>query len=225
MKMKLISLSALASCMMFASGDDDKRLNESATVLKEIQEAGDKAVPKSLFDKSVCAVIVPSLKKAGFIVGGKYGRGFASCRKHGGGWSAPSAVRIEGGSFGLQIGGSESDIILLMMNEKGMERLLANKFTIGGEASAAAGPVGRDASAMTDATMRAEMLSWSRSRGAFAGVSLDGATLRPDEDVNKSMYGAGADPKTILSGKTPATAASTELLALLTKFGGNVQKK
>jgi len=159
MKVKLICLPALASCMMLAGGDEEKRLDESATVLKEMQGAGDKAVPHSLFEKSVCAVVVPSLKKAGFIVGGKYGRGFASSRKPGGGWSGPSAVRIEGGSFGLQIGGSASDIILLMMNEKGVERLLANKFTIGGEASAAAGPVGRDVSAMTDATMRAEMLS------------------------------------------------------------------
>jgi len=225
MKMKVLGFAILATSLgLFAGKDEDERLNESTTVIKEIQAVGDKSVPKDLFEKAVCAIVIPGMKKAGFIVGGKYGKGFASCRRTGG-WSAPSAVAVEGGSVGFQVGGSESDIILLVMNEKGMERLLGSKFTLGGEASAAAGPVGRDAAAMTDATMRAEMLSWSRSRGVFGGISLQGSTLRPDEDVNKALYGAGAEPKGILTGKNPAPASSKPFLAALTQFGGTSRKK
>src|SRR5580693_1881169 len=152
------------------------------------------------------------MKKAGFIFGAKYGRGFAVCRRQGSGWSAPAAMRVEGGSVGFQIGASETDVILLVMNDGGMRHLLADKFTLGGEATAAAGPVGRDASAQTDAVMHAEMLSYSRSRGLFAGISLEGATLRPDEETNKELYGHDSTNREILTGdfKTPAAAAKFE---------------
>jgi len=172
-----------------------------------------------LLDKAACIVLVPGLKKGAFVVGGKYGRGFALCRNMGGqGWGPPAAIRIEGGSFGLQIGVSSSDVILLVMNERGMKRLTTSKFTIGAEATAAAGPVGRDATAQTDALLTAEILSWSRSRGAFVGVSLDGATLRNDIDENKIMYGQPWDNKQILlSGATPPKSAG-KLLEVLNKY-------
>lgn len=221
---RIIFSTILCATLVSADSDDDKRLNASATVLNEIMAKGDNTIPADLFGKAACAVVVPSMKKGGFIVAAKYGRGFASCRVPGA-WSAPSAVRIEGGSVGFQIGGSETDVILLVMNEKGMERLVASKFTLGGEASVAAGPVGRDATAQTDASMKAEILSWSRSRGVFGGVALDGATLRPDEDVNKSLYGASADPATVLRGKAQPPPASKGLLAALVKFGGTARKK
>jgi lipid-binding SYLF domain-containing protein len=153
------------------------------------------------------------MKKAGFIFGAKFGAGFAACRKSGGaGWSAPAAMRVEGGSVGFQIGASETDIVLLVMNDSGMRHLLSDKFTIGGEATAAAGPIGRDAAAETDAMMNAEMLSYSRSRGLFAGISLEGATLRPDGETNKELYGREATNREILTGDfhTPAVARKFE---------------
>jgi lipid-binding SYLF domain-containing protein len=153
------------------------------------------------------------MKKAGFIFGAKYGRGFAACRREGGsGWSAPASMRVEGGSVGFQIGASETDIVLLVMNDRGMKHLLSDKFTIGGDASAAAGPVGREATAQTDAMMNAEMLSYSRSRGLFAGISLEGATLRPDEETNKELYARDTTNHEILTGdfKTPAAAQKFE---------------
>jgi len=183
-----------------------------------MMNASDKGVPQDLLNKSQCVVLVPGLKKAGFIVGAKYGRGFAVCRHASGtGWSAPAAIRIEGGSVGFQIGASEQDVLLLVMNDSGMKRLLADKFTVGAEATAAAGPVGRDAEAQTDAVMRAEMLSYSRSRGLFAGISLQGATLRPDVDANEEMYGTKLENKIILTGTTKPPAAAAKLETLLNK--------
>ena len=133
---------------------------------------------------------MPGLKKGAFILGAKYGKGFVSCRKAGGtGWTAPATVRVEGGSIGLQIGGAETDVVMLVMNERGMQKLMSSKFTLGGEGEVAAGPVGRNASAQTDAKLQAEILSWSRSRGAFAGISLQGATLREDMEDNQELYG------------------------------------
>jgi len=191
----------------------DDRLDASAETLTDMMKASDKGVPQDLLDKARCVVVVPGMKKAGFIFGAKYGRGFAVCRRAGGsGWSAPAAMRVEGGSVGFQIGASETDVVLLVMNEGGMKHLLYDKFTIGGEATAAAGPVGRDASAQTDAVMKAEMLSYSRSRGLFAGISLDGATLRPDEETNKELYSRDATNREILTGdfETPAVARKFE---------------
>lgn len=191
----------------------DDRLDASADALTDMMRASDHGIPQDLIDKARCVVVVPGMKKAGFIIGAKYGRGFAVCRKHGGvGWTAPAAMRVEGGSVGFQIGGSETDVVLLVNNDRGMQHLLADKFTIGGDATAAAGPVGRDASAQTDAELHAEMLSYSRSRGLFAGISLEGATLRPDADTNRELYGRDATNREILTGdfKTPAAAGKFE---------------
>src|SRR5580692_5555786 len=192
----LVAMLAIAGTMgavAFAADREvkvDDRLDASADTLIDMMRAADNGIPQDLLDKAHCVVVVPGMKKAGFIFGAKYGRGFAVCRRHGGlGWSAPAAMRVEGGSVGFQIGASETDIVLLVMNDGGMKRLLSDKFTIGGDATAAAGPVGRDLSAQTDATMKAEMLSYSRSRGLFAGISLEGATLRPDAEANREMYG------------------------------------
>ena len=197
----------------------DERLDDSASLFSEIMATSDKAIPQKLLDKAFCIVLVPGLKKGGFVLAAKYGRGFGLCRNEGGqGWGPPAAVRIEGGSFGLQIGVSSSDVILLVMNERGMKRLTTSKFTIGGEATAAAGPVGRDATAQTDALLTAEILSWSRSRGLFAGISLDGATLRNDLDENKAMYGQPCDNKQVLSSGAKPPAAADKLLALLNKY-------
>jgi lipid-binding SYLF domain-containing protein len=189
------------------------RLNASTEVIRDMTHEGDKGIPQDLLNKSKCVLIVPNMKKAGFIFGAKYGRGFVSCRKATGmGWSAPAAMRIEGGSFGLQIGGSEQDVVLLIMNDGGMHRLLADKFTLGGDATVAAGPVGRDASAQTDAGMKAEMLSWSRSRGIFAGLTLEGATLRPDHEADKELYGREFSNKEILMGDAVAPPAAKDLM-------------
>lgn len=191
----------------------DDRLDASADTLIDMMRASDQGIPHDLLDKARCVIVVPGMKKAGFIFGAKYGRGFAVCRRHGGvGWGAPAGMRVEGGSVGFQIGASETDVVLLVMNEGGMRRLESDKFTLGGEATAAAGPVGRDASAQTDAMMKAEMLSYSRSRGLFAGISLEGATLRPDEETNRELYGRDATNRGILHGdfKTPAAARKFE---------------
>ena len=220
--MRNIFLPALALASMLSpssvlakDGEAGERLNSAADVLSDMMKASDKGIPQDLMNKADCVVIVPNLKKAAFVVGAKYGRGFAVCRRAGGsGWTAPASIRIEGGSFGFQIGGSEQDVLLLVMNETGMKQLLSDKFTLGGEATAAAGPVGREASAQTDAAMRAEMLSYSRSRGLFAGISLQGATLRPDADANRELYGHDIFNKEILTGdvKAPEPAAKLESL-------------
>jgi lipid-binding SYLF domain-containing protein len=188
------------------------RLDASADVLADMMHAADKGIPQDLMNKAQCVVIVPNMKKAGFIFGAKYGRGFAACRRRGGsGWTAPAAMRIEGGSFGLQIGGSESDVVVLINADAGMKHLLEDKFTLGADATAAAGPVGRDASAETDAQLHAEMLSYSRSRGAFAGLTLEGATLRPDKDANKELYGREIANREILTSAVKAPPAAAKL--------------
>src|SRR5579884_3412933 len=183
------SIMAMLSLSIQAHGETvSERLNSATVVLKEIMQAPDRGIPQDLMDKAQCIVIVPGVKKAAFVVGGKYGRGFISCRDGHGRWSSPGAMRMEGGSVGWQIGASETDVILLVMNETGMRRLLESKFTLGASADVAAGPVGRNAAAETDAKMTAQILSWSRSRGIFAGLSLNGATLRDDRDENKTLY-------------------------------------
>jgi len=202
------------------TSDDDtsKRLNAAADVLSEVLGAPDKGIPQDLLDKAACAVIVPNVKKGAFIVGAKYGRGFIVCRKKSGrGWSAPGGVKVEGGSVGFQIGGSETDVIMLVMNERAIDKLLSSKFTIGADASVAAGPVGRTSSAATDAQLHAEILTYSRSRGLFAGVSLEGATLRPDDDANKDMYGKPMSNKDIVLGNVTAPATAARLIAELNR--------
>jgi len=219
MRKTLVTILAIAGSINTASFAADRevkvddRLDASADTLTDMMRASDKGIPQELLDKARCVVVVPGMKKAGFIFGAKYGRGFAVCRRKGGsGWSAPAAMRVEGGSVGFQIGASETDVVLLVMNDGGMKHLLSDKFTIGGEASAAAGPVGRNATAQTDAQLNAEMLSYSRSRGLFAGISLEGATLRPDEEANRELYGHNATNREILTGdfKTPAAAGKFE---------------
>src|SRR5712692_2617360 len=188
MKVKQLALLALGASSLYGASDAPKRLDAAADVLTEIMSAPDKGIPQDLLEKSQCIVIVPGLKKGAFIIGGKYGKGFISCRKEGGvGWSAPAAIRVEGGSVGFQSGGSETDVVMLVMNQGGGKKLLSSKFTVGADASAAAGPVGRTSSAETDAQMHAEILTYSRARGLFAGVSLQGATLRHDEDWNTEL--------------------------------------
>ncbi len=219
MRKTLVTILAIAGTMSSAAFAADReikvddRLDASAETLTDMMHAADKGIPQDLMDKAHCVVVVPGMKKAGFIFGAKYGRGFAVCRRQGGsGWSAPAAMRVEGGSVGFQIGASETDIVLLVMNDGGMKHLLSDKFTIGGEATAAAGPVGRDATATTDAMLHAEMLSYSRARGLFAGISLEGATLRPDGDTNRELYGHDSTNREILTGdfKTPAAARKFE---------------
>jgi SH3 domain-containing YSC84-like protein 1 len=191
----------------------DDRLDASAETLTDMMGASDKDIPQDLLDKTRCVVVVPGMKKAGFIFGAEYGRGFAVCRRSSGsGWSAPAAMRVEGGSVGFQIGASETDVVLLVMNAGGMKHLLSDKFTVGGDASAAAGPIGRDLSARTDAMLNAEMLSYSRSHGLFAGISLEGATLRPDGETNRELYTRNATNREILTGdfKTPVAARKFE---------------
>jgi SH3 domain-containing YSC84-like protein 1 len=195
-----------------------QRLDEATATLKEIMGAPDRSIPQDLLDKSQCIVIVPGLKKGAFIVGGKYGKGYISCRRQGAGWGAPGTIRIEGGSFGLQIGGSESDVIMLIMSGRGAEKLLSSKFTLGGEGEVAAGPVGRDATAQTDALMHAEILSWSRSRGVFAGISLQGATLRQDLDDNGAIYGTKLTNKEIVKSSMPLPTAVKPLVSTLNKY-------
>lgn len=209
----------LAVTLLPGAEADERRLAAAAEVFREIMGGGDKAIPQDLLEKSECAVIVPSLKKGAFIVGGKFGRGFVVCRNSNRvGWGSPAAVRIEGGSVGFQIGGAETDVILLVMNRRGAERLLSSKFTLGGEASVAAGPVGRDAQAQTDASMRAEILSWSRQRGVFGGISLQGATMREDRDVNKDLYGRQMTNREVVE-KNPAPPKAAEtLLAELNRY-------
>ena len=196
-----------------------ERLNDSAAVFSEIMSTPDKGIPQDLLRKAQCAVIVPGLKKGAFIVGGEYGRGFAICRRPKGlGWGPPAAIRIEGGSVGFQIGGSSSDLVMLVMNQGGMDRLMSDKFTIGADAAAAAGPVGRTAAAETDVELHAEILTWSRARGAFAGVSLDGATMRPDEGVNKELYGKNVSNRELLASDMTPPAAAQPLIKELDKY-------
>jgi lipid-binding SYLF domain-containing protein len=212
-------ISSLGVLPLRAEDKADARLDEAAAVLSEIMDTPDKGIPQDLLDKAHCIAIVPGLKKGAFIVGAKYGKGFISCRGASGqGWSAPGAIRVEGGSVGFQIGGSESDVVLLVMNERGATKLLSSKFTLGGEGEVAAGPVGRSATAETDAKLTAEMLSWSRTRGVFAGISLQGATLREDMDDNLALYGKRLENhEIVMKGVAPPRAAH-RLLELLNKY-------
>jgi len=217
-----MTLAALA-CVPIAADDQksktDARLDDAASLFSEVMATPDKSIPQDLLNKSQCVILVPSLKQAAFVVGAKYGRGFAVCRAAGGqGWGPPAAVRIEGGSFGLQAGVAATDVILLVMNQRGMQRLETSKFTIGMQATAAAGPVGRNVTAQTDALMTAEILSWSRSRGIFAGISLDGATMRNDIDENQAMYGQRWNLKQILGSGAQPPAAAGRVLEELNKY-------
>ena len=222
--MRMILVAALAIAPMLAKDNDSvKRLEQAAVIFGEVMATPDKGIPEDLLAKAHCIVIVPSLKTAAFIVGAKYGKGYLSCRgKDGAGWSAPGTVRIEGGSFGFQIGASETDLIMLVMNEGGEGKLLSSKFTLGGEASVAAGPVGRTATAQTDAQMHAEILSWSRSQGLFAGIALEGATLRQDLDDNVELYGRRLDNRDVVTSGIAAPRSAARLMMLLSKYSAQL---
>ena len=218
-RIRFISAFCLAAAFAAAQKDPVSRMNAAAGVFTDIMSTADKAIPQDLLDKSACVVIVPSLKKGALIIGAKYGKGFITCRPEKRvGWSAPGAVRVEGGSLGFQIGGAETDVIMLVLNKGGVNRLLGSRFTLGGDVSVAAGPVGRDASAQTDARLTAQILTYSRQRGVFAGVSLQGATLREDDDWNKQLYGREMHNKDIVLGDTTPPAGFSKLLAALNKY-------
>lgn len=218
--MRIILVATLALAPLLAKDKEPaKRLDEAAAVFSEIMATPDKGIPQDMLGNAHCIVIVPGLKTAAFVVGGKYGKGYLSCRNKGGaGWSAPATVRIEGGSVGFQIGGSETDLIMLVMNARGADKLLSSKFTLGAEGSVAAGPVGRTATAQTDAQMKAEILSWSRSQGLFAGLALEGATLRQDLDDNATLYGKRLENRQIVTTQVRAPKAAAKLIALLNKY-------
>jgi len=197
---------------------DEDRLKNSGTVLKEILDVPED-IPQDLLDKADCVVVFPSVLKAAFIVGGSYGRGAMSCRRgqdFRGSWGAPTMMALEGGSFGFQIGGEATDFVLLVMNERGAGGILTSKVKLGADASVAAGPVGRTASAETDATLRADILSYSRARGAFAGIALEGSTIRPDDGANRQIYGQKIPARQIVrSGKVAIPPAAQDLISTL----------
>jgi SH3 domain-containing YSC84-like protein 1 len=199
----------------------DDRIAESATVLKEILGMPEKGIPRDLLNRANCVIVYPSVKKAAFIVGGSYGRGLITCRRgadFSGHWGAPAMFALEGGSFGFQIGAQATDFVLLVMNESGAKSVLSSKVKLGADASAAAGPVGRDTSAETDVVLKAEILSYSRAQGLFAGVSLEGSTMRSDDGANKTLYGRELSAREIVrEGKVKAPAVSARLLGVLDK--------
>jgi lipid-binding SYLF domain-containing protein len=198
-------VATVAACLMAATAfgqlkqKDIDKLNEAGMVLRELRNAADGGIPESVFDKAHCVVVIPDLKKAGFIVGGEHGSGVMSCR-HGNAWSAPVFMEITKGSAGFQAGVQSIDLVLLVMNESGTEKLLRNKVTLGADASIAAGPVGRAASAGTDAQFSAELLSYSRAKGLFAGIDLSGGSLNPDTSKNERAYGANVSARDIALG-------------------------
>jgi SH3 domain-containing YSC84-like protein 1 len=215
--------SLLLACAFFANGQElspDHRLRSAADVFREVMATPDKGIPHGLLDRAQCIVIIPGMKKAAFIVGGDYGKGYAVCRNAAGGpFGAPDPVALSGGSFGPQLGVDSTDVILLIMNEKGLNHLLADKFSIGGDAAAAIGPVGRDAVADTDASMRAEILSWSRAHGLFAGASLDGTVIAHDKGETKKLYGREYAGRELIRGNVQPPPASGELLSELNAYG------
>jgi len=197
------------------SSKEAARVREAASVLQEIHGVPDKDIPQDLWEKAACVLVVPSLKKAAFVVGGEYGKGLMSCR-HDGQWSAPIFMRVEKGSWGLQIGAQSIDLVLLVMNSKGMEKILRNKVSLGVEASVAAGPVGRDARAATDAQMTAEILSYSRTQGLFAGINLSGGVVRADASDNVDLYGKAIAPKdVVMTGTVRAPAVADAFMTAL----------
>ena len=190
-----------------AVSNEAKRVEDAARVVREITSAPDKSIPENIWQKAQCVVVIPDVKKAAFVVGGEYGKGVASCRQANR-WTAPAFLKLEKGSFGAQIGAEATDLVLLVMNEQGIDRLLQDKVTLGADASLAAGPVGRSGAAATDAQLTAEMLSYSRARGLFAGVDLSGGVLRPDDPAGKAFYGQAITARDILLAKWPVTVPS-----------------
>jgi len=231
---KLTALSVLLaamSCALYAKGHDDKttseelkRIDSAANVLEEIMGAPDKGIPKEVMESAKCVAVVPSMIKGGFIVGARYGKGVATCRTSKG-WSAPAPITIAGGSWGLQFGGEAVDLVMLVMNDRGMEHLLASKFKLGAEGSVAAGPVGRQAEATTDWKMKSEVLSYSRSRGVFAGLELNGAVVKQDDEATRVLYGKEVPFKEILTGQVPPPEGSQHFLATVRKYSAEARQE
>ena len=217
-------LAAVAAGALQAADEKDtakveKRLADAGTAFTEIMAAQDKNIPGSILDKADCVVVIPGMVKGGFIVGGQVGKGAVSCRSADKSmWGAPAMIEMGGGSVGFQIGASETDVVMLVMNRKGMNSLLKDKFTLGGDASVAAGPVGRATTAETDAALHAEILSYSRSRGAFAGIALKGSTLKQDNEANEALYGKRMEASAILSGTTAVPPSAAPLLNALKMY-------
>lgn len=217
----LVAFSVFALAAPVFAENANERLKEASTVVNELMNAGDKGIPQELLEGANCAIVIPGAKKGGFFVGAHYGRGFAICRNQSTrGWGAPAAVRMEGGSFGLQIGAAESDVFMLVMNKEGMDKLLDSKFTLDANAGVAAGPVGRSSTARTDGHLTAGILSWSRSRGAFAGMTLGGGTLRQDLDENEELYGKKVSNREILTSGMKPPASAGGLITALNHFSG-----
>jgi lipid-binding SYLF domain-containing protein len=220
-----LAITPLLSSLQAKDTEPAKRLEEASAVFAEIMATPDKGIPQDLLAGAHCVVIVPNMKTAAFVFGGKYGKGYVTCRNKGNtGWSAPGTVRIEGGSVGFQIGGSETDLIMLVMNQRGATKLLESKFTLGAEGSVAAGPVGRTATAQTDAQMHAEILSWSRSQGLFAGLALEGATLRQDLDDNANLYGRKLENKQIVTTGVRVPKSAAKLIGQLNRYSYRERK-
>jgi lipid-binding SYLF domain-containing protein len=218
MKILTLAVSLCAAGLLLHADTEQERLKNATAVLHEIMDTPDNGIPHDLLDKAHCAVIIPGMKSGGFVVGAKYGQGFAVCRHDHSGWGAPAAMTIEGGSFGFQAGYQNTDLVMLVMSDRGMHRLLQDKFTLGADAGVAAGPVGRYASALTDLQMRADILSWSRNRGVFAGVALTGAVLKPDRASDMSLYGKKVTHKELLTGNLRPTSAGEPLVSALDKY-------
>src|SRR5512140_2777193 len=219
-KAVVLPLLMLLPIFVFAQGDRDKvmnRISDAGTVLNEIMLAPDAGIPDNVIGSAECVAVVPSYLKGAFVVGASYGKGVATCRTKNG-WSAPAFFRLEGGSFGFQIGGQAVDLIMLIMNERGMRDLLSSKFKLGANASVAAGPVGRHADASTDWKMRAEVLTYSRARGVFAGISLDGAVIKQDRDDTRAFYGRMVPYRSLLTGLTPVPADAQPFLKPLGQY-------
>ncbi len=219
----LAAFGMLSTSLLFAASEVNDRVVRAAVVLREITEAPDKGIPQDLLDKSVCVAVIPGMKKGGFIFGANYGKGLMSCRTNNaaGPWSAPSMLLLEGGSFGLQIGAQSVDLVLVIMNLTGLESLLDSKFTLGGDASVAAGPVGRTAAAETDAWMSAKILAYSRTRGLFGGLVIKGGVVRPDNDANHVLYSKQVEPRSVLLHQAPADSVPKDariFLDVLTKI-------
>ncbi len=223
-------IAGMTAAMYAADADDKnpsaevKRVQSAATVMDDNMGTPDKGIPKEILESAKCVAVVPSMIKGGFIVGARYGKGVATCRTSTG-WSAPAPITIAGGSWGLQFGGEAVDLVMLVMNEKGMQNLLASKFKLGAEGSVAAGPVGRQASADTDWKMRAEVLTYSRSRGVFAGLELNGAVIKQDDDDTRVLYGKAVPFKTILSGNATTPAGTHRFVETVSKYAAEVKQE
>jgi lipid-binding SYLF domain-containing protein len=220
----MLMLPAVLLAMPLSSfADEAGRLQNAATVLQELHATPDNDVPADLWEKADCVAVVPSVKKAAFIFGGEYGRGVMSCRNNGQ-WSAPMFLRLEKGSWGFQAGAESIDLVLVFMNRSGVDKLLSNKVSLGADASAAAGPIGRNATASTDGQMKAQILSYSRAQGVFAGVNLSGGVLRPDTDANKDVYGAAVAPRDILFGSSVKVPPDAEAFMTSLRRGNQASR-